>query len=227
MKSLFGMIGKFVLSASAFLVLSVGANEAGNESRFKAGEHYNVLPEQNVYGKGKVIEFFTYSCPYCFRAQEAVRQIEAKLPESFFLESIAVTLGKSDRISYAYTNLLLKELKLDDRWHPFIFHVSQYPLPEELKKYNKLWAMDDVREFFKTAGFDSQVIEKSIKEIDEKALIRENDKLAGSLKVKGTPTFVVDGKFMVEGIDEGLDGVVELEELVLHLVDLSKSKASN
>lgn len=192
---------------------------------FKEGDDYELIHNAGAAGKNKVIEFFAYSCPYCFRSQAAVEKMVSKLPSNYEYERVAVTLGKPERMSYAYTHLLLKEFALEQSWHSYIFFLSQQPLPDELKAYDKLWTMKNVHDFFVGSGISEDRYSAAIKAIDENQLIKNNDKLAGSFQVKVTPTFVINGQYRVEGLPGGPDGQKRLEDLLLYLV--ARSKQSN
>lgn len=203
----------FVVLALFWYVLPTSASE------YKEGEHYKVVSNVSSEGADSIIEFFSYSCPYCFRSQPASESLIMRLPSGFQYKRIAVTLGKPDRLSYAYTHLLLKEFDFEDAWHSYIFFLSQSPLPEEMKKYDKLWTMDNVRAFFLDNGVGADEFDAAIRKIDEGQLIRSNDKLAGFYKVKGTPTFVINGRYWVEGIPSGPSGQKQLEDLLVYLAE--------
>ena len=207
------------------LIYILGFSSA-TASEYKEGEDYQVIAGDGNNGHNKIIEFFSYSCPYCFRAQPVLKTVMTRLPTGFRYERVAVTLGKPDRVSYAYTHLLLKQFGLEEMWHTHIFFISQTPLREELEKYDKLWTMVNVRAFFMDNGIDSERFDAAVSFLDETQAIKNNDKLAGTFGVKGTPTFVIRGKYWVQGLPAGPNGQKKLEDLLLYLSTLDDSQDS-
>lgn len=191
---------------------------------FEEGTDYLVLPTQDTELSGQIVEFFAYSCPYCFRSQVSVESAMHRLSGRANLDRVAVTLGNKDRISYANTHLLLRHFKLEDEWHQFIFHVAQAPVPSEMKDYDKLWIMENVKKYFLDNGISADDFDAAIGAIDSQNLVQANDKLAGKFRVTATPTFIVNGKYFVQGIPDGPGGQQRLADLLVYLSTKSEEK---
>lgn len=213
------MLGAFVqMIASLVCMFNAGFSFAGDDLEFKQDVDYRVLSKPYESGKGKVIEFFSYGCVFCYLAEESVRDFSEGLPENYSFETVAVTFGRKKYEAYAYAYHIKEALDLGYDYHKYLFQLVRTPTSAEKDMYKKLETLDKVKKFYLNHGVNKDTLDKVVKEIDEAGLVENGDRIASTQKVTGTPTFIVDGRYMVEGYDSGLGAGKRLIRLLDFLV---------
>ncbi|MFD2836111.1 hypothetical protein ACFS3C_04300 [Azotobacter vinelandii] len=91
------------------------------------------------------------------------------------------------------------ELGYMEKYRHYLFQLARAPLPWEIKRYNRLSSMENVRTLFMDMGTDAKKIyEAAVK--SAKARIEITEALARQLKITSTPAFLVRGKYLVQGM---------------------------
>lgn len=181
------------------------------------GVHYKKLKNPIIEYQATVIEFFSYSCPFCYRILPATESIERNLPKVFEYRRIPVHLGKKKYEVTAYAWFLLNHFGYDAEMHRYIFNVVHAPILNEVN-FNSLSKLDDVRNFFSTMGFSGAVYETAFSAIEDSKEVERADEIARLFKVSGTPTIIVKGKYVVQSVGVGPDSSKQLEDIVRFLL---------
>jgi protein-disulfide isomerase len=152
--------------------------------------------------KVKVVEFADFQCPYCSRAAEAVRELNAKY---------------GDKIEIAYRNFPLRQI------HPFAQHAAE--VGQCAQEQGKFWEMADkmysdqekldeasLEDSAKAIGLDTAKFDDCLKSGRGASAVEEDVKKATDLGVEGTPTFFVNGRQHLGAPTlEGLSAAVDAE----------------
>lgn len=197
----------------AFLAL-VGNGVNANE--YVEGRHYKTLSADIEGYQDKVVEFYNFACVYCFRAEGGVAYLEQHLPENIQLTRLPLVLGKGERFnSAAYVGWIADELGYMEKYRHYLFQLARAPLPWEIKRYNRLSSMENVRTLFMDMGTDAKIYEAAVK--SAKARIEITEALARQLKITSTPAFLVRGKYLVQGMRSKPFAEFMMADLILHL----------
>lgn len=202
-----------------FLLIIFSLGGTAHAETFIEGEDYKVLDKPVAELKGHVIEFFSYACPYCYRSEPSVDYFLKNKPADITFERIPVTLGYKELQSYAYASFIVQKFALQERLHHYIFDVAKVPLDEEKSLYHNLASIEDVKTFFLKQGLSEADYDKTFNEINAEKLIAKADKKASTFKVEGTPTFIINGKYVLWGFKSEPHYADKLKRLLMYLVE--------
>lgn len=215
---------KRILFAFAALVLASQVPAAS----WEAGKHYAVLDQPqrtNVApGKVEVMEVFSYGCPHCDRFQTTMTKLKSSLPANVqfvFLPAAWNTSEGWPLFQRAY--LTAQSMGVAERGHSEMFnavwHSGELAVvdlkTQELKR--SLPTIDDVAKLYqRVAGVKPAEFVSTSKSFGVDMKMRAADAQIMAMKVDGTPTLIVNGKYKV--LNESVKSNDELVDLVKVLV---------
>jgi len=135
-----------------------------------------------------IIEFFDYNCSYCKQSLDAVTELlrtEYDLKISFRDYPI---LSPSSRIA-AKAALASKE-----QGKYFKFHSALMSMQGNLNE-------DMIFSIATNLNIDIDKLKKDMKKIEVEKIIEQNESLARKLNIRGTPTFIIDGKIYAGSLE--------------------------
>jgi len=140
----------------------------------------------------KITEFIDFQCPACARGSIFLSKYIEKYPDRIYLEVKYFPLGTAHR--HAYRSALYAECAArQGRFWPF---------HDELLQRQSEWeGLVDAEAFFTAAAqkvpLDMQKLDSCLK--DEKVMdfIFDEKDEGSSLRIRSTPTYVIDGKIIV------------------------------
>jgi thiol:disulfide interchange protein DsbA len=185
MKSLLALVaGVLLLSAPAF------AEEGA--AGFKPGTDYDLVsPPQPTSDPGKVevMEFFWYGCPHCYHFEPDLNAWIKKKPDSVnFIRQPAVF--NAHWAAHAKAFFTAEALGVLDKMHADFYDAIQ-------NKRQTLESEDDLAKFFKEHGVPEEEFHKAYKSFAVDAKMRQAEGLAAKYGVTGTPSIIVNGKYLV------------------------------
>ena len=203
-------------------VLSTGSLFQARPSSGAAPERpYEVLAPPQPVATGdqlEVIEFFWYGCPYCFELQPPLEAwLREKPADAAFRRIPAVRSEKREshvRIFYA-----LAELNELDRLHQKVYeahHVDGLAIsqPEVVAQWA---ASHGIEQEQWLAAYNSSRVAEGV------AVARES---TARYKVPGTPSFVVDGRYLTSGILAGsVPGLIPVLDELIRLARADRARA--
>lgn len=209
------IMGKTIKKLMVIVLVGLAGSVAAEP--FKEGEDYRVLdvPVVEKYSKG-VVEFFSYACPFCYRAESVIEGLERG---GVKVVRVPVHLGRSKNMAGAHAWFIAQELDLPPEFHRYTYEVVHSPLGGELQ-YNNLKYMEDLKKYFVGIGIPEEEYSAALKRVNASGAVEAANELAKQYKVPGTPSFLVNGQYMAAGVDDTLDGKSELEKLLRHLLTL-------
>lgn len=152
----------------------------------------------------KLVEFFDYQCGHCRAMASTIEKIAAEDQNlQVIFKELPIFGGVSD---YAAKAALAATKQPGNKYYTFhnMLLTSNGPLTN-----------DSIMEIAKKAGLNVDTLKKDIDSPDIQKQIHDNMELAQSLKVMGTPTFVVSNKTQTKF--QYIPGAVSMEALKAEL----------
>jgi protein dithiol oxidoreductase (disulfide-forming) len=182
---------------------------ASAQQRARPGYEYLTIDPQPGPSSGiEVVEFFWYGCPYCYQLQGPLDTWLKKKPADVTLRRIPAIFRESwvPHARLYYTLEALGEL-------PRLHHAVYTSMHEERQSLN---SADSTAEWAKQNGIDAArwLTTYNSPEIERK--VDDSRRLTRSYAIKGTPSLVVDGRYVTSsGMTETVAGVIPiLEDLI-------------
>lgn len=194
------------------LGLISSAVAADADPRYAAGTHYKILETPGAVaepGKIEVREFFSYICPHCHHLESTVAAWVKSKPDNVnFVRNPVSFLRNSEPLARAY--YVADSLDLVDKIHRPIFdaiHVHGEPL----------FTPAALADFFAKYGVDKGKFEQLYSSFGVSTKIRQADALAREYQIRGVPSFVVNGKYLV--LREHLQSNEEMFDVIDFLIE--------
>ena len=210
---------------------------AAQSAEWVAGRHYTVIPTQRTSvpaGKVEVLEVFSYGCPACYSYQSTMARIKAGIPKNAQVAYLPASWHAEENWPvYQLAYLTAQALGVADKAHDAMFEAVWRT--DELgvidrstgRPKRKLPTMEDVARFYeRTTGVKAADFVKATKSFGVDLKARQADKQIVDMKIAGTPTIVVAGKYRIENdAIRGLD-IVELVNFLVAKETAAKSAAA-
>ncbi len=179
---------RFAVAAAALIATGAMATPAAP----KNGAEYTTLaapqPTQVVGKKIEVIEFFAYHCPACNLMEPYVAEFKKKQGENIQFKRIPFPFtGPND--PEAHLHLTLEAMGKADEYGPKVFrafHVER----------NRLTTDAAIMEWVGKSGLDKAKFTEFWNSFGVLTKLRRLPQMVTTYKIDGTPTFVVDGRFV-------------------------------
>lgn len=193
---------KGLLVAVALFISGTALAEA------QLGRDYSLLnpPQPTSTKKIEVLEFFFYGCSHCFRLHPLLSAWEKTMPkdvELIFVPTIFRDSWESMANTYYALESMGQQQKLDDALYS-AWNEENMALVDEDKAADFV-AKHGVNRAKFTAAYNSFTVQSRVSRA--KQMIR----IYG---ISGTPTLVVDGKYMIEGLQPA-DTIRALKEVIV------------
>lgn len=158
-------------------------------------EQYKVLnPAQPVRSGNKieVLEFFFYGCSHCFHLHPFLAAWEKKMPKDVELTYVP-TIFQDSWVPMSRTFYALEALDQRKALHDALFeawNVKNIDLSDEAK----------ITEFVAKQGVDRKKFSDAYNSFSMQSKVMRSKQMAQSYGIRGTPTLVVDGKYLITGL---------------------------
>jgi len=173
-----------------------------------AGTDYKLVnPAQatNSGNKIEVLEFFFYGCSHCFHLHPELSAWERKMPKDVDLVLVP-TIFNPNWEPMAYTYYALEALGKSHELHNALYdawNVSNLNLGEE----------SQISAFVAKHGVDSKKFSEAYHSFGVGSKIMRSKQLTQSYVIRGTPTIIVDGKYLITGLQPA-DAIRVMSELI-------------
>lgn len=187
------LLMSLVLVLAPLGVLAAGeAEPASGTPVFQEGVNYDLInPPLRTSDPGRieVTEFFWYGCGHCYHFEPMVEQWKKTLAEDVaFRPSPAVWNPSMELHSKAfYTAEVLGVL---DTMHPALFHTMNV-------ERKRLKSEEEIAEQFTAKGVSAEEFSKAFNSFGVGSQVRQANSRARSAKITGTPSMMVDGKYLI------------------------------
>ena len=158
------------------------------------GRDYNLLnPPLPVAGKKiEVLEFFFYGCSHCFDLHTPLSAWEKTMPRDVELTYVP-TIFRDSMEPMARTLYALESIGQFDKLHDVLYrawNVDKVQLFDEAS----------ISDFVARHGVDKAKFSSAYNSFSMQSKVTRARQMVRSYGVRGTPTLVVDGKYMISGL---------------------------
>ncbi|MEK6591606.1 MAG: thiol:disulfide interchange protein DsbA/DsbL [Pseudomonadota bacterium] len=201
----------FAACCLAFL-LSPLAADAQDTPQARVNHEYRLIDSRpaGTSANIEVVEFFWYGCPYCHELQPSLAEWLKRKPADVTLLRVPALLG-DDRVLHARIYYALEMLGELERLHQQVYrsyHLEKLPMsrPDVMSQWAVRQGID--RERWLAAYNSGEVTQK----------IRRAQKLTRAYDVQGTPSIVVDDRYLTSsGMAGGVRGVMPVVDDLIHI----------
>ncbi len=176
-------------------------------AEIQLGKDYTLLnPAQpSPANKIEVLEFFFYECPHCFHLHPFIAKWEkSKAPDVEISYVPTMFRDSTEPLAHAYYALEgMGQIKqLDDAIYQAI-HVNQ----------TNLYDLDTIGAFVSKHGVDRAKFEAAYNSFSVQSKVTRAKQMIRSYNIQGTPTLVVDGQYVITGLQPE-DAIRVLNEVI-------------
>jgi thiol:disulfide interchange protein DsbA len=187
--------------------------------RVRANVDYRLIEQQPVEtgDKIEVIDFFWYGCPHCFDLQPALEEWVKRKPADVALRRIPAILRDTwaPHVRIFYTLEALGEL---ERLHQQVYHGYHV---EELHMSNP----DVMVQWAVRHGIDRQKWLNAYNSSEVEQKVQQAKDLTRAYNVQGTPSLVVDGRYLTSsGMAGSVAGMIPILD---DLIRLARQQRAN
>ncbi len=184
---------KILIALFAIAILPFAANAA----KYEEGKHYTVIPGQAA-NKSELREYFSYYCPACRGFEAYLGELERSLPEGTKLNKTHVDFmgatSPDNQFLLSKALVVAEKTGIAKQFNSEAFNYLQ-------TQRKQVTSEADVRKIFIAAGGDEAKFDKGMKSFSLVSQAKRNkkvqDKLSKGRYVKSVPTFVVNGKYVI------------------------------
>lgn len=184
------------LIKSWLMLLVLMSTLAGGQASaaIEAGRDYKILnpPQPTSTGnKVEVLEFFFYGCSHCFSLHPLISAWEQKMSSNVALIHVPAIFNPSWEAS-ARTFFALEALGQRKQLHESLFKAwdSKIELIDEASSTN----------FVSRNGVDRKKFSDAYNSFAMQSKVARAKQMGQSYGIRGTPTLIVDGKYLITGL---------------------------
>ena len=193
---------KYAVLASLSIVFASTATLA-QTTQPVAGKDYveipNGKPLDPVEGKIVVEEMFNYVCPSCFAFEPRFSAWTRKLPPYVAVAHVPASF-RPDFVQYARAFYAAQAFNLVDKTHEAVYDAihTKKTLPAEGQKPDE----EKIAAFYAGFGVDKAQFLSTMQSFGVDVKVRRANDYMKRAKVSGTPTLIVNGRYLVNGSGE-------------------------
>lgn len=153
-------------------------------------------PWQPVAGKIEVVEMFNYICPACYSFDPTLRNWKAKQPADVNLVYVPAQF-RPDFVPYAKAFFAAESLGIEEKSHQAVYEAIhlKHSIPAEGDPPDEA----KVAAFYAQYGVSAEQFLNTMKSFAVTGRINKANQFMMRSKVEGTPTLIVNGKYLVKG----------------------------
>ncbi|HEY8887620.1 MAG TPA: thiol:disulfide interchange protein DsbA/DsbL [Gallionella sp.] len=172
------------------------------------GKDYSLLnPAQPTSTKKiEVLEFFFYGCSHCFHLHPLLGAWEKTMPKDVELTFVP-TVFRDSWEPMAYTYYALESMGKQAQLHDALYRAwneDNMVLVDE----------DKIADFVAKHGVDRAKFTAAYNSFAMRSMVTRAKQMIRSYGINGTPTLVVDGKYVIEGLQPE-DTIRALKEVIV------------
>ncbi|WP_425263636.1 hypothetical protein [Vibrio owensii] len=196
---------KKTIIASALIISSLGLAGCGAESnveapktttvakteqgaKFQEGVEYLRLEKPVAEFKGKIVEFYWYSCVHCLSVEEKVSSLNIANGREVIIQRHSQLFDQAEEVAkfdYALRGLLPE--KAQELNHEIMV----------LANTGKIDGIGDIYDFLAKHGLSRATVDEYLSKPEVVERMAEMKKIELSGKFRGTPSFLIDGQFVL------------------------------
>ena len=177
-------------------------------AELQLGKDYTLVkpPQPTESKKIEVLEFFFYGCSHCFHLHPNLSAWEKKMPKDVELQLVP-TIFRDSWEPMARTFYALKAIGQQRRLHDDLFNawnVSNIDLSDEPK----------ILDFVAQRGVDRAKFSAAYNSFTMSSKVTRSNQMVRDYAIRGTPTVIVDGKYVITGLSPE-DTIRVLNDLIV------------
>jgi protein dithiol oxidoreductase (disulfide-forming) len=171
------------------------------------GKDYSLLnpPQPSDSKKIEVLEFFFYGCSHCFHLHPLLSKWEQTMPKDVELTFVP-TIFRDSWEPMARTFYALESLGQQQQLHDALYKAWNVD-------NNQLFEEEKIRDFVSSHGVDGAKFSAAYNSFSMQSKVARAKQMIRSYSINGTPTLVVDGKYVIEGLQPE-DTIRVLKEVI-------------
>jgi thiol:disulfide interchange protein DsbA len=171
------------------------------------GKDYSLLsPAQPASTKKiEVLEFFFYGCSHCFHLHPALSKWEKTMPKDVELTYVP-TVFRDSWEPMANTFYALESMGQNHQLHDALYRAWN-------EENMALTDVDKIADFVAKHGVDRAKFTAAYSSFAMQSKVTRAKQMIRSYNISGTPTLVVDGKYVIEGLQPE-DTIRALKEVI-------------
>lgn len=183
---------KFIKNLLAVFFILVSAHALAEPVM---GTDYKLIEPAQATRTGnkiEVLEFFFYGCSHCFHLHPDLTAWGKKIPKDVELVLVPTVFNTTwEPMAYTYYALEVmgQQLKLHDDLYE-AWNVKNIDLSDESK----------IAAFVAQHGVDSKKFSEAYHSFSVQSKVMRSKQLTQSYNIRGTPTIIVDGKYLITGL---------------------------
>lgn len=202
---------KLIKTLLAIFIITLSANAFADPV---PGKDYKLVePPQPTHSGNKieVLEFFFYGCGHCFHLHPELAAWERKIPKDVALVYVPTVFNPSwEPMSYTY--YALEALGKIHDLHDELFeawNIKNIPLIEESK----------ITDFVAQHGVDAKKFSEAYHSFGVGSKVMRGKQITQAYRISGTPTVIVDGKYLITGLQPA-----ETIRVMVELIDKARKE---
>lgn len=203
-----------MLKKLAILVIAGMAALVALTSVARADDGYRVLSQpvqHDTHGKILVQEIFWYGCPHCYALEPSFEKWRAQQPKDVEVSLLPATLGKT-WTEHARAYYAAVDLGIINKTHDAFFNAIQ-------RGGQTLVAPNDIANFYSHYGVTKKQVLDTLSSFGLSNQINQAHSEVLGYQVLGTPTIVVDGKYVIDPQSAGgLENMLNVTDHVISMV---------
>lgn len=185
---------KQVWKAAACLLAVMAFGVQAQETDWQEGRHYEELATPVTTSTGdkvEVAEVFWYGCPHCYAFKPLIEEWKKDLPEDVEYVGIPAALGRTWE-PHARAYYTLQALGKLDQTHDAMFEA----LARDRRQLDTAEALAD---YLSDYGVDEEAFIKTFNSFGVNAKMQQAQAKIRGARITGTPSLLIDGKYVVTG----------------------------
>lgn len=207
------MVHRSLTALIAFLLMTPAVMAA----EWEEGTHYQTLSDPVETRSGdqlELAEVFWYGCPSCYRMQPVIEEWKKGKAEDVNLRHVPASLRR-DWEPHAKAFYVARELDVLDEIHSAMFDA----LAEERRSLNDV---DAIASFFEEEGVaEAEAVRDAWGSFAVDTAMRRGRQFQQGAQVSGTPTLVVEGKYVISV--RGAGNYENMLAIAEHLLEKERS----
>lgn len=186
---------RYLLALTTLVVFgSMAQAQGGTQDKYQEGLHYTLIEGAPVSAgeTQEVAEVFSYLCTHCNTFDPYVESWKKRMPEGVSFRRVPAVFGRESWELYARGYVTAEMMNIPDEAHAAL-------MARIWKEKDILRNMNELAAFYSQFGVDQEKFISTSRSFAVDGKLRKDQLLIQSWGVRGTPSLVVNGKYMVAG----------------------------
>ncbi|MBX3726700.1 MAG: thiol:disulfide interchange protein DsbA/DsbL [Xanthomonadales bacterium] len=184
---------------------------AGAQALFQEGTHYQRIdppqPTQVAQGKVEVVEVFAYTCIHCAHFEPFLASWKARKPEHVEFRGVPAVFSPAME-PHARAFFAAEALNALDALHEPMFKAIH-------QERRALATLEQIADFAAQQGIDRAAFMEAAGASSTDLKLRRAREQAMRWRVPGTPSVIVNGKYLVQAGQGGFQGMLEVVDFLV------------